>query len=141
MQCSLLMLYLLIVVTGAVNTTLFLCSICLQWLQAQSTLHYPYALFAYSGCKPSEHYIILMLYLLIVVRSPVNTTLFLCSICLQWLQAQSTLHYSYALFAYSDYNPSQHYIILMLYLLIVVASPVITTLLLCSICLQWLQAQ
>ena len=41
-----------------------------------------YALFAYSGYKPSEHYIILMLYLLIVVTSPVNTTLFLCSICL-----------------------------------------------------------
>ena len=129
------MLYLLIVVTSPVNTTLFLCSICLQWLQAQSTLHYSYALFAYSGYKPSQHYIILMLYLLIVVTSPVNTTLFLCSICLQWLQAQSTLHYSYALFAYSGYKPSEHYIILMLYLLIVVTGPVNTTLFLCSICL------
>ena len=42
--------------------------------------HYIY--FSDSGYMPSEHYIILMLHLLIVVTTPVNTTLFLCSICL-----------------------------------------------------------
>ena len=137
------MLYLLIVVTSPVNTTLFLCSMCLWWLQAQWTAQWHYIILMISLLifKPSEHYII-MLYLLIVVTSPVNTTLFLCFICYLLIVVTSPVNTTYilrlyvlimnTLFAYSGYKPSEHYIIVILCLLIVVMN---TTLFLCSICL------